>query len=60
MLARIPPQCPPPGYEDRELQWTELLRRWGRREICASLNATADHDFDWWLEGNSSRRRPQF
>ena len=58
-FARLPPQQVPPGF--RPLPWQGILRRWARRDICKSLNKTADRDFDAWrTQCGSSLPRPRY
>ena len=57
-LARLPPQQVPPGFTPRP--WRDILRGWARRAICASLNQTADHDFECYAAGASARKRPDY
>ena len=55
-LARLPRQHVPPGF--KPMAWNDILRPWARRRICASLNATADRDFECLHKGGSALRRP--
>eukprot|EP00900_Chrysochromulina_parva_P014812 jgi/Chrpa1/23331/Chrysochromulina_OHIO_Genome00028025-RA len=55
-LARLPRQQVPAGF--KPMAWTDILRPWARRSICASLNATADRDFECLHNGGSALRRP--
>ena len=57
-LARLPPQQVPPGFEP--LPWQGIIRGWGRRLICESLNATANRDFQCWEHGASTLQRPKY
>ena len=58
-LARLPPQRVPPGF--KPLPWEGILRFWARREICHTMNATADRDFECWAaDGVTSLPRPKF
>ena len=57
-LARLPPQQVPPGSSPRP--WTGILRPWARRACCASLNQTAERDFECLAAGASTRRRPEY
>ena len=57
-LARLPPQAAPPGFRPRP--WTDIITPWGRRMITASLNATADREFELWHDGATERRRPAY
>ena len=57
-LVRLPPQQVPPGFVP--LPWQKILRGWARRSICASLNRTAERDFECLETGASALRRPDY
>ena len=58
-LARNPPQALPPGFP-AELQYAQVIRRWGRRAAAEAFNVNAAHSFDCYANGWSDMPRHPF
>jgi hypothetical protein len=58
-LARVPPQCLPEGFPDH-LNYSEVVRGWGRRKIAAGLDMNWQHDLQCYRDGWSDRPRHPF